>query len=64
MPFMDGGIKEKKRIQVSALKTAVNTINASVKNISNSLATMDGQQWRVVDIQDGTASVRMELEEV
>jgi hypothetical protein len=64
LPFFDGGTKPSRTIQVTGKRADVATINADPYQIVNSIATMDGKQWRVADVMDGDVAVRMTLEEV
>lgn len=61
MPFMDGGQDAQATIQCMARASDVIAINASPRLLIGNIATMDGGTWRISDITQGTASIRISM---
>lgn len=61
MPFMDGGQDAQSTIQCIARTADVIAVNATPRLLIGNLATMDGGTWRIADITQGTASIRISM---
>lgn len=61
MPFIDGGQDAQATIQCLARASDVVAVNASPRLLIGNLATMDGSTWRIADVTQGTASIRISM---
>jgi hypothetical protein len=63
MPFDLGGEDPKTVCTVLANAADVTAISTVARNLIGSIATMDSQEWRISDVETGTAGVRILLKE-
>ncbi len=63
MPFMEGGQEAKAQCPVLCNVSDVIAVNANPRLLIGNLATMDGQSWRIADVSQGTAGIRLTLQD-
>lgn len=63
MPFMDGGQEAKAVCPVICNVADILAVNANPRLLIGNLATMDGQSWRIADVSQGKAGIRLTLQD-
>ena len=64
MPFMDGGEDPQTVCQVLCNASDVLAINPTPRILIGTVATMDGQNWRIDELTQGPSGTRIMLKEI